>query len=160
MANKELDTLIGRSIENKKIFMRQNIPVKFYYNNKSLRNVLAKSDEHQETWRKAACPISLTCLCHQKNVVYEVKCFKCSRIYIGSTIREFHSRVIEHTNSHNSSIYKHFSTCLHQQSIARSFKDARIRFLAHDSDAINLRIKEALLIRQYQAAINSSKPYV
>ena len=61
----------------------------------------------------------------------------------------------EHGKDENSSVFKHLLTCLPNQSVFRSLKSTAIRFLARDSDPINLRLKEALLIRQHQPGLNS-----
>ena len=70
--------------------------------------------------RKVNCPMSSNRICLQKNVVYEIKCSKCSSIYIGSTIREFHTRMTEHGKDENSSVFKHLLTCLPNHSVFRS----------------------------------------
>ena len=53
----------------------------------------------------------------KSNVVYEVKCPRCSATYIGKTERCLQSRLSEHINPTKSAIGQHFHNCQHVQYI-------------------------------------------
>jgi len=96
------------------------------------------------------CTISDPALCLSRNVVYQVRCSGCDAIYIGSTIRQLHTRIKEHLTSEQSSIKRHLSACTATAQIA-------IKILARDHDAKNLRLKEALLIMDCKPTINTKE---
>jgi len=85
----------------------------------------------------------------KKNVIYEIKCTTCDSTYIGSTIRPLHIRIREHLTMNNSSVYQHFSVCKDGHNI--------VKILATDSDPINIRIKEAILIKEKKPNMNTKE---
>ena len=72
-------------------------------------------------------------------------------MYVGSTIRNLHDRVKEHMNGTTSSVYKHFLLC------ENTAKTLLLHIIGRNNDEINLRLREAFLIRQMQPTISSSK---
>jgi hypothetical protein len=133
----------------KNIFKKENIPVRFYHTTRTLRQAL--SLPQTKPCHLQNCPMVNKKHCTAKNVVYKVLCNVCKKFYIGSTIRELHQRMYEHTHNKNSSLFKHMRECgKHDSSFTTSI-------LARDRDAINIRMKEALLIQMYQPAINSKE---
>ena len=46
--------------------------------------------------------------CNRKNIVYSITCSICLKFYIGETCRTFKARILEHTKSCSSHVYKHF----------------------------------------------------
>jgi hypothetical protein len=95
------------------------------------------------------CPVADPKLCHRRNVVYKIRCTKCNRIYIGSTIRQLHTCVKEHLQSDQSSVKRHLAEC-HSTSIA-------VEVLAHDRDEKNLRLREAILIMDCKPEMNAKE---
>jgi hypothetical protein len=137
----------------KSIFRSEDIPVRFYHTNKSLRSLLSKK-RNPSVCTLTACPMKNSGLCNYQNVIYEVLCKTCHKIYIGSTIRSLHTRFREHTQSVNSSIFKHLQVCPPYRSIQEKL---HIRILAKESDNINIRIKEAIFIKEKRPKLNSKE---
>jgi hypothetical protein len=135
----------------KSIFLSENIHVRFHHNNKSLRTLLKKTSQID---RQCTTNCHFQHVCHNANVVYEIKCSTCYKIYIGSTIRRLHIRLQEHFRSNSSSVWRHIQCCLDDPPLTLQDKLV-IKVLARDKDPINLRIKEALLIRQKRPQLNS-----
>jgi hypothetical protein len=81
------------------------------------------------------------------NVVYQIKCLTCFKIYIDSTIRRLNIRLLEHFRGTSSSVGQHLQECINVPPLNISEK-LDIKILARDTDAVNLRIKEALLIKE------------
>jgi hypothetical protein len=137
----------------KKIFKSEGITVRFYHENPSLRNILRKKGESEnKTCRESGCPVSHTGKCFMRNIVYEIVCKICQKSYIGSTIRHFHTRITEHRKRESSSVHRHFQNC-----IPDPRNDINYNILARDPDPINLRLKEAILIKQKKPEINSKE---
>ena len=90
-------------------------------------------------------------MCFRKNVVYEITCKRCLQNYIGSTIRELHERINEHMKLATSSMRKHLQRC---QGQLKEY-NISVKILAHDNDTVNLRLKEAIQIKNKQPCINS-----
>jgi hypothetical protein len=133
----------------KRIFLQEKLDIRLYHLNTSLRNRLAKRTKELNTCTIDNCITRPTNQCFKRNVVYEVKCNKCHKAYIGSTIRHLHTRIIEHLRTdRNSSIFKHIETCQNSDNYS-------IRTLAQDRDVINLRIREGILIHERKPQINS-----
>jgi hypothetical protein len=133
----------------KSIFRAENIPIRLYHQNKSLRGVLKRKSQSSQD-----CSCQFNRVCHNRNVVYEVKCLLCHNSYIGSTIRSLHQRLHEHLTNENSSIYKHLQSCRIDER-RRIGDHLKARIAARDNDNINLRIKEALLIKRYRPQLNA-----
>jgi hypothetical protein len=81
-------------------------------------------------------------------VVYEAKCNKCHKRYIGSTKKFLHNRVHEHFIQRSSSIYKHNSECRDTWSFS---------IKARDRSLPNLRWLEAIIIRRDRPEINKKE---
>jgi hypothetical protein len=131
------------------IFKAEKMPIRFYHTNVSLRNFLKKENV---PLNRCTCPFNN--VCSKKNVVYEIQCRICHKYYIGSTIRRLHERIQEHLRNTNSSIYRHSLTCTNANLLSTANR-WKIRTLSRDSDGINLRIKEAILIKQRNPLLNS-----
>ena len=125
----------------------------FYHNNTSLRSVLTKKSPRQ-VCTTPTCKFKTTGLCFTNHVVYQVTCNTCHLSYIGSTIRLLHTRLGEHLRDNNSSIFKHIQNCVDETIDGLNGK-LNVKILAFENDAVNLRIKEAFLIRQRFPRLNS-----
>jgi hypothetical protein len=130
----------------KAVFYRHGVKVRFYHQNRTMRNLLKKMKSSSNVCSLVNCPISTSGLCTRSSVVYKITCLNCNAFYIGSTIRQLHTRAKEHLSVSSSSVYQHVTLCR---------ANIEVKILATDSDAINLRIKEALLIRDLSPQINS-----
>jgi hypothetical protein len=133
----------------KRIFRDEDIPVRFYHKNKSLRQMLKKPTNDSVICSMSGCPMRDTHLCFKQGVVYKITCLKCSQFYIGSTIRILHKRIVEHLQTTTSSVFYHLTAC---HNITNP--QIGVKILIQENDAINLRIKEAIFIRQYSPTIN------
>ena len=83
-------------------------------------------------------------ICFARLVVYQMTCTQCNLFYIGSTYRDLHTRIREHLRG-RSTIYQHAAVC------RASWK---VDVIGHANDPVNLRIREALLIREKKPGIN------
>jgi hypothetical protein len=137
----------------KGVFRKEKFNIRFYYENSSLRGLL-NSSFSTRTCVLVNCPINEVKLCLQQSVVYEVKCCTCSATYIGSTVRQLHTRVLEHLTINTSSVFKHLRAC--GESI-HGRAGVKASVLAKDRDPINLRIKEAIMIKNRKPMINSKE---
>jgi hypothetical protein len=48
--------------------------------------------------------------CHNKNVVYEIECRHCNKVYIGETGRTIGTRIKEHLTMDKQTVYKHIES--------------------------------------------------
>jgi hypothetical protein len=135
----------------RKTFLKRNINARFYHENSSLRSLLGSRSTTNEC-TLPDCPINDSKICFQQSIVYEITCCACQATYIGSTIRNLHTRTIEHLTNNASSVYKHVNVCARDIDLRHRVKT---RTLAKDRDPINLRIKEAILIKDKRPTINS-----
>jgi len=132
----------------KGIFYKHGFNVRFCYPNRTLRSILSQK-RTGNTCHLTNCTISSSGLCLRSRVVYQIKCPNCLSSYIGSTIRPFHIRVKEHLSCNNSSVFRHLQHCpIINDPIS-------VSVLAYDSDPVNLRLKEALFIRERLPNLNS-----
>ena len=121
------------------------LDVRLCHNFFTLRNALRLKDP-VPICNLLNCPVRDPKLCCQRNVVYELKCNKCSSKYIGSTIRDLHTRIKEHFNNNWSSVFRHKQNCK---------SDFSISIINRDHDRANLRLREGVMIRKLSPAINS-----
>jgi hypothetical protein len=135
----------------KSVFRSEGIAVRFYHPNKSLRSLL-KRRESPKFCTSTTCKFKSSGLCLSNNVVYQIGCTICQEFYIGSTIRSLHNRLAEHLRDRNSSVFQHLQVC---ESIQEIHQRLKVKILTHDNDPINLRIKEAILIKQKCPKLNS-----
>lgn len=105
------------------------------------------------------CPIKDDNICLRHHVVYKILCRHCEKFYIGSTIRAFHHRFIEHTRNKESSVYKHVQQCTNiinnnnnRNNIDNMFT---AQIIGSDHDEANLRLREAILISNLKPQLNS-----
>jgi len=137
----------------RKIFLRRNVNARFYHKNNSLRDLLASnSTPNEKECTLPNCPINDPKVCFQQSIVYEITCCVCHTTYIGSTVRILHTRTMEHLTNNTSSVFKHVNVCARHMDLMQRIK---IRIIAKDRDPINLRIKEAILIKDKQPGLNS-----
>jgi len=129
----------------KKVFKTAQLPVRVYCANRNLRSHLSRRNV-EEPCRMKKCNLKDDKLCNTKRCVYEMRCSKCSKIYIGSTIRQLHTRIKEHYQTPSSSVYKHRADC---------GADFEVKVIARDRVSNRLRFKEAVFIKERCPEINS-----
>ena len=141
---------ISDSINNKinRYFRREGLHVRLSHKTTSLRSALASRKNSPKVCRKKDCCLDGS-LCFRRNVIYSIVCGKCNQQYIGSTIRDLHSRVHEHFNTASSSVHKHMQHC------SSSVSDMTVTVLDKEYRPGNLRIREALYIEKLKPAINN-----
>jgi hypothetical protein len=84
-------------------------------------------------------------ICFEKGTVYEIKCSRCGKSYIGSSYRHLHVRYKEHLTQRTSPIYLHNIKCQ---------GDLVVRVLTKDRNIQKMRIKEAILIKKMKPSMN------
>ncbi len=130
----------------KQVFRREGVELRIAHKAQSLRNFLQKKKETL-TCQLNNCPVNNRSLCNERHVVYQLQCSSCYQTYIGSTIRPLHLRVKEHCTRRESSVYQHLRQC--------TSGNISTKVLTKDSDKTNLRIKEAIYIRNLCPLLNS-----
>ena len=138
---------VDRHIRN--VFRRNDLPVRLTHRSHTLRQALSSRQRPQTTCNLRNCQMNTSGICLHTNVIYEIKCLACNGTYIGSTIRLLHIRVREHMLPGPSSVYRHIIQC------QGSRQDIAIHVIGRDCNPINLRLKEALLIKRQKPTINS-----
>ena len=136
---------------NKKIrnfFFKEDLNVRLSHRTSSLRSALKKNFSTKQACNKKGCTLD-SGICFRKNVVYKIKCNKCQKHYIGSTVRNLHTRIHEHFNHNNSSVFKHMQTC--------KSKDMIVSVIDKENRKGNLRIREAYHIQKSKPEINSKE---
>ena len=148
---------ISDSFDNrvKRIFKQQNIDIRIAHQSFTLRNFLKKNNSSQPSCTLNNCPVGDPRKCYRHHVVYQLNCNVCHQIYIGSTIRSLHTRVREHFTHNTSSVYKHLSSCQHNQ--PHFMMSTTI--IGHHKDDINLRFLEHILIKQHSPTLNSQTDF-
>ena len=140
---------IDRSV--KKIFRRERLDVRLTRNTRTLRQELKKKTNATKCNMKQ-CPVNDNNKCMRKNIVYKITCNRCQKFYIGSTIRNLHSRVKEHMTGQQSSVFKHLQACSNHRSDAIT-----IDILGNDHETCNLRLREALFIQKMRPHLNTKE---
>ena len=82
-------------------------------------------------------------------MVYQLKCHGCGNLYVGSTFRRLHTRFHEEITRENETIYKHIANNYTE------YPTFSISIIDHDIDPINLRIREAIHIKQIKPTLNT-----
>ena len=82
---------------------------------KTLRRIFHPIKEHLKCAPGCnTCPLNVSKVqqCFQKNVIYEISCTICSKMYIGESCRTIYLRIKEHLNVNNSSsaVVQHFTS--------------------------------------------------
>ena len=128
-----------------RIFQKADLPVRVYDRNLTLRQALSQKSAPRKCSKKD-CSIQNSNLCFVKKCVYKLTCVKCNSSYIGSTLRDLHSRVKEHMDQANSSVFQHRRLC-----------DATfsVQIMHKASDNPTLRFLEALSISKSRPEINN-----
>jgi hypothetical protein len=142
----------------KEIFTEENIPVRLVHKNKSLRNILSRSQTTDECQREN-CQWKTSRICLRTGVVYKITCQYCHKHYIGSTIRVLHDRLREHTRDDKSAVYRHIQECHHGIRIEQNI-GLTVRIIGQDKDNINLRFKESILIQQQRPQLNGREELI
>ena len=127
-----------------KIFKDIDMPVRLYRKSHTMRNAL-KSKSNPKQCQMKDCKLKNN-LCLTTNCVYKITCSHCQQSYIGSTLRPFHQRYKEHLTNTIGSVTKHQQICHSNYTCA---------ILTRENDPVKLRFKEALLINNHHAEINS-----
>ena len=128
------------------IFKRHNLPVTVVPQARSLRSILYTRPGETNVCKFSNCLTASDNICFRTNVVYQIECTACSRIYIGSTIRFLHIRIREHMRQQSSTVFLHNQKC--------SASCLKVTILAHAMDPKNVRMKEAILIEQHAPQLN------
>ena len=138
---------ISDALDNKikRIFRQENIPIRLTRRSYTLRNHLSKRPPPIPC-QLPSCPLKNN-LCNRKSTVYKWTCLTCNHFYIGSSIRPLHTRIKEHLTQATSSVFQHLNRC--------NGSTFTTEVLAQDKDPANLRLKEAMLIKQLRPSINS-----
>ena len=131
----------------KSIFAKEGINIRLYDKKYTLKNFLSKKTK--DPCKLKNCPLKND-HCLDKNVIYQLTCSKCNKNYIGSTIRELHTRVSEHFKDSRSSVFEHHLECKSNFST---------KILDRARDQINLRIKEAIYIRNLKPELNTKQDF-
>jgi len=128
-----------------KIFKAAQLPVSVFHKNRNLRSILNRRISYDKC-NIENCYINDPKLCNSKMCVYKMTCRKCSLKYIGSTTRRLHVRIKEHMQRSTSSVFQHRERCP---------PDFEIKIIARDGNFNRLRFKEAVLIQNESAELNS-----
>ena len=146
-----ISEIVNNKIRN--AFKKQGYNIRLYHPTNTLKKILTNKTN---TANDIGCNLN-NCLinekqkCLSKNVIYQIKCNKCKQIYIGSTQRNLHVRIKEHTQNELSSVRKHLSHCNNERS------NIEIKIIHKENDTINLRFAEALFIKKYKPTINNKE---
>ena len=132
----------------RKIFRQEGLPIRVAHKSSTLRQMLTPLKTNKACDR-INCPMSHTGHCFTREVVYKIRCEKCHKCYIGSTIRHTHDRIKEHLSNANSSVLKHLLQC------QTNCIDINVYIIARNNDPINIRLLEAHYIRTLKPEINS-----
>jgi len=134
----------------KNIFRKYGLPVTIVPQSRSLRSRLrSRSGASATLCSIPGCLTAPGSTCFRSNVVYKLTCHICHLSYIGSTIRALHIRIAEHFKSERSAIYKHVREC-----IGCTSRSWGVRVLAQGVDPVDVRLKEALLIKRFDPKLN------
>lgn len=135
-----------------RILRSHELDVGLAYQNQSLRGKVSNLNRCYGDQIKPCsipnCPTAAKENCFKKNVVYEIRCLGCGSNYIGSTIRYLHTRIKEHLTMPESAINQHLITC--HLSLGRIC----VIIIGSDIDNNNLRIREAIKIREKKPKLN------
>ena len=99
----------------------------------------------------------------RSSIIYDYKCLLCNKQYIGSTVRQFQCRILEHmgvsvrtglpmANNPNSAIYNHRYDSGHQIQVDQ-FKVRKSCYNKYD-----VRLLEALYIKKERPELNDGLP--
>lgn len=143
-----LDDKTYQSVQ--KTFRRFNLPVRIATTAKSLRSALQPNSLTTQPCNIRGCRVAAANLCFRKKVVYRL-CCACSEFYIGSTIRDLHTRIAEHFKCSNSAVFRHDQIC------GGTWEP---KVLAQAFDEADLRIKEALMIKKHGPTLNRREEIV
>ena len=144
-----VNDIVNRKIRNS--FKKEGLNVRLSHRSYSLRSALRNKRSYaSRSCNKKDCPLGNN-LCFRKNVVYKITCNKCNKSYIGSTVRDLHTRISEHFSISNSSVFQHVNSCKIKTS------NMTVSIVDQESRNGNLRIREAYYIQKLKPQINSKE---
>ena len=96
----------------------------------------------------------------QSNVCYKYECSGCNAGYIGSTIRNLHTRICEHIGISNRTLYPlstpaHSKIREHSEQTDHPIEKTNFTIIGRNSDSLSLRIAESLHIKLLKPELNS-----
>jgi hypothetical protein len=142
---------LGEGAEHKirRAFQREDINIRIYRRSITILDVVRPRQPEVRRCAWSPCPTKATAECFIKNCVYEVTCLPCGQHYVGSTTRPLHERIREHTiKGRGSTIHGHLLAC------GGGTAQVQIKILAKEKDAVNTRLREALLIKKRRPELN------
>ena len=130
------------------IFKSLNLNIRMITKNENTIRTYLKNDlfKTQQKCKKRNCLISNNKLCFKNNVVYQITCTTCNKIYIGSTIQYWHERITQHHSDTRSGIFYHKDNDGHN--------NFTYKIVAQCQDEVKLRLTEAILIHRHEPKLN------
>lgn len=161
-----------------KLIRRYKIPVRLVYEHTgSLKKVLCHSalgppmclkaePEVKRRGRPRAkcltCMLDKRCICKVKNIIYQIECKVCHKLYIGETGRALETRVQEHNSDARRKVQlspwgQHFRN-KHPRYIITADEGAfaSIKVVAREQDRARRKLREAVEIRARKPEVNIS----
>ena len=145
---------LGEAAECKirRAFQREGINIRIYRRSNTILDVVRPRQPEIRRCAWTTCPTRDTAKCFVRNCVYELTCIPCGRLYIGSTTRPLHERIREHTiQGRGSTIHGHLTSC------GGGAAHVKVCVLAKEKDAVNTRLREAILIKKRRPQLNTKE---
>ena len=145
---------LGESAEHKirRAFLKEDVNIRIVRKSTTLLDIVRPKQPEVRRCRWDSCPTKEAGACFTKNCVYEVTCLPCGRRYVGSTVRPIHERIREHTTSgRGSCIHEHLTAC------GGGMARVSVKIVAREKDAINTRIREAIIIKKNSPDLNTQE---
>ena len=134
----------------RRAFAREGIRIRIYRRSTTLQQVVRPRQPEIRRCIWPDCPTRAAGNCFTNNCVYLVTCSSCGLRYVGSTTRPLHERVREHAvTGRGSAIHEHLTTC------GSGSSEVQVRILAREADAVNTRLREAILIKKLRPELNT-----
>lgn len=143
---------LGEAAEHRirRAFQREGVNIRIFRRSTSILDIVRPRQPEIRRCIWDTCPTQSTSQCFVKNCVYQVTCTPCGQRYIGSTTRPLHERIREHTTQgRGSTIHGHLTDC------GGGTAQVEVRILAREKDAVNTRLREALLIKKLRPQLNT-----
>ena len=137
---------IDRKIVN--AFRKEGFPVRMTHKGKSLRQALTKKEHLQRTCTRIGCTISDSDICSAE--MWSMKSLA-NGVPTSTSAAPSGNYMTASTSTRNQQALR----CLVTSDNAKDNYNIHVGILAHDNDTINLRLKEAIQIRNKQLHINS-----
>ena len=142
---------LGEGAEHRirRAFQREGVNIRIYRRSTSILDIVRPRQPEIRRCTWDACPTTSSSQCFVKNCVYQITCVPCGQRYVGSTTRPLHDRIREHTSQgRGSTIHGHLLDC------GEGTAQVEVRILAREKDAVNTRLREAILIRKLAPQLN------